>query len=54
MNAIQEEPVQSDEERALLAAENSGLEMRAVKIPKRHKVIKLLDDNDKNVLNNFT
>ena len=33
MDAIQEEPVQSNEERALLAAENSGLELGAVDIP---------------------
>ncbi len=53
MNAIQEEPVQSDEEQALLVAENSGLELGAVDIPERHEVIKLFDDNDKNALNNF-
>jgi hypothetical protein len=53
VNAIQEEPVQSDEEQALLVAENSGLELGAVDIPERHEVIKLFDDNDKNALNNF-
>jgi hypothetical protein len=53
VNAIQEEPAHSNEEQALLAAENSGLELGAVGIPERSEVIKLLDDDDKNVLNNF-
>ncbi len=53
MNAIEEEPVQSNEEQALLAAENSRLELGAVAIPERQEVIKLLDDNDKNALNDF-
>jgi hypothetical protein len=45
--------VQSDEERALLAAENSGLELGVVNIPERSEVIELLDDDDENALNNF-
>jgi hypothetical protein len=53
VNAIEEEPVQSNEEQALLAAENSRLELGAVAIPERQEVIKLLDDNDKNALNDF-
>ncbi len=54
VNAIQEEPAQSDEEQALLAAENSGLELGAVNIPEWSKVIELLDDDDKNaLLDNF-
>ncbi len=53
VNAIQEESAQSDEERAFLAAENLGLELGAVNIPERSKVIKLLDDDDKNSLNDF-
>jgi hypothetical protein len=53
VNAIQEEPAQSYEEQALLAAKNSGLEFGAVDIPEQCKVIELLDDNDKNALNNF-
>ncbi len=53
MNAIQEEPMQSDEEQALLVAENSGLELGAVNIPEWCKVIELLDANDKNALNDF-
>ncbi len=53
VNAIQEEPAQRDEERALLAAENSGSELGAVDIPERCEVIELLDDNDKNALNDF-
>jgi hypothetical protein len=54
VNAIQEEPAQSNEEQALLAAEHSGLELGAVDIPKQSEVIKLLDDDDENALNNFT
>jgi hypothetical protein len=53
VNAIQEEPVQSDEEQALLVAENSGLELGAVDIPEWHEVIKLLNEDDKNALNDF-
>jgi hypothetical protein len=53
VNAIQEEPAQSNEEQALLAAENSGLESGAVNIPEQSEVIKLLDDDDENALNNF-
>ncbi len=53
MNAIQEEPVQSNEEQALLAAENSGLELGAVDIPERREVVKPLNDNGKNALNDF-
>ncbi len=53
VNAIQEEPAQSNEEQALLAAENSGMEFGEVNIPEQSEVIELLDDDDKNVLNNF-
>jgi hypothetical protein len=53
VNAIQEEPVQSNEEQALLAAENSGLELGAVDIPERREVVKPLNDNGKNALNDF-
>jgi hypothetical protein len=45
MNVIQDKPAQSNEERALLAAENSELELGAGNIPEQRKVIKLLDDN---------
>ncbi len=34
-------------------AETSGLELGAVNIPEQHEVIKLLNDDDKNGLNNF-
>jgi hypothetical protein len=34
-------------------AENTKLELGAVDIPERRKVIKPLDDDDKNVLNDF-
>ncbi len=53
VNAIQEEPTQSNEKQALLAAENSGLELRAVGIPEWHEVIELLNDHDENALNDF-
>ncbi len=53
MNAIQEKPAQSDEEQALLAAENSRLELGVVNIPERHEVIELLNDDDENALNVF-
>ncbi len=53
VNIIQDEPAQSNKEQALLAAENSIFELGAVNIPERHGVIKLLNDNDENVLNNF-
>ncbi len=53
MNAIQEEPAQSNEEQALLAAENSGLELGAFDIPEWNEVIELPDDNDENALKDF-
>jgi hypothetical protein len=53
VNAINMDPAQSNEEWAWLAAENSTLELGAVNIPEQCKVIKLLNDDDKNLLNNF-
>jgi hypothetical protein len=53
VNAIQKEPAQSNQEQAVLSAENSGLELGAVDIPERSEVIELLDDDDENALNNF-
>jgi hypothetical protein len=53
VNAIQEEPVQSNEEQALLVAENSGLELGVVDIPEWREVIELLNDDDENVINDF-
>jgi hypothetical protein len=35
------------------AMENEFVELEAVNIPERHEVIKLIDDNDENALNNF-
>jgi hypothetical protein len=52
---IQDEPTQSDEERAALAAENSGMEFGPVNVretPPR-EVIELLDDDDEDVLSDF-
>ncbi len=53
MNAIQEEAAQSNEEQALLAAENFRLDLGALDIPEWREVIKLHDGNDENALNNF-
>jgi hypothetical protein len=53
VNAIQEEPAQSNEEGDLLAAENSGLKLGVVDIPKWSEVTELRDDDDENVLNEF-
>jgi hypothetical protein len=53
VNAIQDKPMQSDEERALLAEKNSGLEFGPIDIPGWWEVIKLLDDNEKEALNYF-
>jgi hypothetical protein len=46
VNAIQDKPVQSNEEQALVAAENSVLDLGAVDIPERCNTIELLNDND--------
>ena len=50
---IQDEPTQSDEERAALAAENLGMEFGPINICETRKIIELLDDDDKDVLNDF-
>ncbi len=50
---IQDEPTQSDEERAALAAENLGMEFGPINARETREVIKLLDDDDEDVLNNF-
>jgi hypothetical protein len=50
---IQNEPTQSNEERAALAAENSGMEFGPINICETREVIELLDDDDEDVLNNF-
>jgi hypothetical protein len=50
---IQDEPAQSDEERAKLAAENSGMEFGPINVRETREVIELMDDDDDDVLNNF-
>jgi hypothetical protein len=50
---IQDEPTQSVEEQAVLAAENSGMEFRPINACETREVIELLDDDDKDVLNNL-
>ncbi len=53
VSPIQDTPAQSDEEQAALAAENLGIEFGSINAHKTREVIELLDDNDKDVLNNF-
>ncbi len=50
---IQDELTQSDEEQAALAAENSGMEFGPINVHETREVIELLDDDDKDVLNDF-
>jgi hypothetical protein len=50
---IQDEPAQSDEERAKLAAENSGMEYGPINVRETREVIELMDDDDDDVLNDF-
>jgi hypothetical protein len=52
-NPIQDEPTQSDEERAALAAENSGMEFGPISVRETREVIELLDDDDEDIFNNF-
>ena len=49
----QDEPTQSDEEQAALAAENSGMEFGPINARETNEVIELLDDDDEDVLNDF-
>ncbi len=53
VSLIQDAPAQSNEERAALAAENSGIKFGPINAHKTREVIKLLDDDDKDILNNF-
>jgi hypothetical protein len=53
VSPIQDAPAQSDEEQAALAAENSGIESGPINAHKTREVIDLLDDDDKDILNNF-
>jgi hypothetical protein len=46
-------PAQSNKEQAVLAAENLGIEFGPIDAHKTREVIELLDDDDKDILNNF-
>jgi hypothetical protein len=50
---IQDEPTQSNEERAALAAENSGMEFGPINVRETREVIELMDDDGEDVLNDF-
>jgi hypothetical protein len=50
---IQDEPTQSNEERAALAAENSGMEFGPINVRETREVIELMDDDGEDVLNEF-
>ncbi len=45
-DVIEDKPVLDDQERAMLAAENSGLEFNPVVDPRSGEVIRLLDDDN--------
>jgi hypothetical protein len=53
VSPIQDEPAQSDEEQAMLAAKNLGIKFGPVDTYERRKVIELLDDEDEDILNDF-
>jgi hypothetical protein len=53
VNSIHNKPAQSNEEQALLAVENSGLEFGPIDIPGQGEVIELLNDDDEEALNDF-
>ncbi len=53
VNSIQDEPLQSDKEQALLATENSGLKFGPIDISGWQEVIELLNENVEEALNNF-
>ncbi len=53
VSSIQDKPAQSDKEQATLVAENLGIEFGLVDTHERHEVIKLLDDDDEDILNYF-
>ncbi len=53
---VQEEPTQSDHERARLAAENSGLDfslMLPMKVNDENNVIEILEDNEDEALDEY-
>jgi hypothetical protein len=53
VSPIQDTPAQSDEERAALAAENSGIDFGAINAHETPEVVELLDDDDEDILNDF-
>ena len=53
-NVIQGEPEMSDEQQAMLAADNSGLDVLFVPTKAtRGEVIEILDDNEEEVMNKY-
>jgi len=53
VSPIQGTPAQSNEERAVLAAENSGIDFGLINAHEIREVVELLDDNDEDILNDF-
>jgi hypothetical protein len=53
VSPIQDEPAQSNKEQAMLAVENLVIEFGPVDTHKRCEVIKLLGDDDEDILNDF-
>ena len=53
VSPIQDTPAQSDEERAMLAAENSGIDFGPINEHETREVVELLDDDDEDILNDF-
>ena len=53
VSPIQDTPAQSDEERAMLAAENSGIDFGPINAHETREVVEILDDDDKDILNDF-
>jgi hypothetical protein len=51
--AVQDKPAISNEERALLVAENSGREFGPNNACARHDIIELIDDGEEDALNDF-
>ena len=50
---IQDKPTQRNEEQAALEAENLGMELGPINVRETREIIELLDDDDKDVLNNL-
>jgi len=53
VSPIQDTPAQSDEEQAVLAAENSGIDFGPINAHKTREVVELLDDDEDDILNDF-